>query len=119
VGVAFVGARRGGLHRGPLALGRLAVGTIALGIRVAVRGWCGVAPRYCDRRPGLLLVRVLQRGAQQAERNLDAGTAAMLVAGPDLHRSWRLFGGPPPLLAGARSPSSGPRSSPWPHPPSR
>jgi|HubBroStandDraft_6_1064221.scaffolds.fasta_scaffold199263_1 drug/metabolite transporter (DMT)-like permease len=80
---AFVGIRAAGrlLSPGSLALARLVVGTIALGILVAVRGQ--PLPRRAD-IPGLVTCGLLWFGAynlllNQAERTVDAGTAAMLV----------------------------------------
>jgi drug/metabolite transporter (DMT)-like permease len=80
---AFVGIRAaaGDFTAGSLALGRLAVGTIALGILVAVRGW--VRPSRRDllliAASGLLWFAFYNVALNEAERNLDAGTAAMLV----------------------------------------
>jgi len=80
---AFVGIRAAGrvLSPGSLALARLTVGTIALGILVAVRRQ--PLPRRTD-LPGLVTCGLLWFGAynlllNQAERTVDAGTAAMLV----------------------------------------
>jgi drug/metabolite transporter (DMT)-like permease len=80
---AFVGIRAAGrvLSPGSLALARLVVGSLALGILVAVRRQ--PLPRRAD-IPGLLACGVLWFGAynlllNQAERTIDAGTAAMLV----------------------------------------
>jgi drug/metabolite transporter (DMT)-like permease len=80
---AFVGIRAAGrvLSPGSLALGRLAVGSVALGILTLVRRQ--PLPRRAD-IPGLLLCGVLWFGIynlvlNQAERMVDAGTAAMLV----------------------------------------
>lgn len=103
---AFVGIRAAGadLAPGSIALGRLAVGTLVLGGLVAVRGW--VRP---SRRDVVLVIGV---GAtwfaaynvvlNQAERLVDAGTAAMLVdIGPILIAVFAgvfLGEGFPPLL---------------------
>lgn len=80
---AFVGIRAAGrvLSPGSLALGRLAVGSVALGTLTLVRRQ--PLPRRAD-LPGLLVCGVLWFGAynlvlNQAERMVDAGTAAMLV----------------------------------------
>ena len=80
---AFVGIRAAGraLSAGPLSLSRLLVGSIALGILVAVRR--EAMPPRRDYR-GLLVCGLLWFGAynvllNQAERQVDAGTAAMLV----------------------------------------
>ncbi|HET9345730.1 MAG TPA: DMT family transporter [Candidatus Limnocylindrales bacterium] len=80
---AFVGIRAviDDFAPGSLAVGRLAVGAIALGVLVAVRGF-----RMPSRRDllfivasGLLWFAVYNVALNEAERNLDAGTAAMLV----------------------------------------
>ena len=80
---AFVGIRAAGkvLSPGSLALARLAVGSIALGVLTLVRRQS--MPRRAD-LPGLLLCGLLWFGVynlvlNQAERTVDAGTAAMLV----------------------------------------
>jgi drug/metabolite transporter (DMT)-like permease len=80
---AFVGIRAAGrvLSPGSLALGRLAVGSVALGILTLVRKQ--PLPRRAD-LPGLLVCGLLWFGIynvvlNQAERLVDAGTAAMLV----------------------------------------
>lgn len=80
---AFVGIRAAGrvLSPGSLALARLLVGTVALGVLVAIRRQ--PLPRRAD-IPGLIACGVLWFGAynlllNQAERTVDAGTAAMLV----------------------------------------
>src|SRR4051794_38879629 len=80
---AFVGIRAAGedLTGGALALGRLLVGSVLLGLFVAIRR----APLPGRRDiPGLLLCGVLWFGLynvalNEAERRIDAGTAAMLV----------------------------------------
>ncbi len=80
---AFVGIRAAAqdFAAGPLALGRLAVGAIALGTMVAVRGW--VRPSRRDAvllvAAGLLWFGFYNVALNEAERNVDAGTAAMLV----------------------------------------
>jgi drug/metabolite transporter (DMT)-like permease len=80
---AFVGIRAAGraLSPGSLALARLAVGSIALGTLTLARKQ--PLPRRAD-LPGLLLCGLLWFGVynlvlNQAERMVDAGTAAMLV----------------------------------------
>jgi drug/metabolite transporter (DMT)-like permease len=80
---AFVGIRAAGhdLAAGPLTLARLAVGTLALGALVLARRE-PLPPRHAW--PRLLAVGVLWFGVynlalNQAERSVDAGTAAMLV----------------------------------------
>lgn len=86
---AFVGIRSAGedFSGGALSLGRLVVGSLVLGALVLVR-----RERLPPRRdvPGLLLCGVLWFGIynvalNEAERRVDAGTAAMLVnVGPIL-----------------------------------
>lgn len=80
---AFVGVRAAGrtLSAGPLALGRLTVGCVALGVVVLARR--EPLPRRRD-LPLLLVCGLLWFGAynvllNQAERVVDAGTAAMLI----------------------------------------
>jgi drug/metabolite transporter (DMT)-like permease len=80
---AFVGIRAAGqdLSAGALSLARLLVGSAALGALVAVRG--AKLPPRAD-VPRLVLVGVLWFGVynvalNEAERHVDAGTAAMLV----------------------------------------
>jgi drug/metabolite transporter (DMT)-like permease len=80
---AFVGIRAvaGDFGPGALALGRQAVGTLGLGAMVAVRGW--VRPSARDlalmAAAGLLWFALYNVALNAAERNLDAGTAAMIV----------------------------------------
>jgi drug/metabolite transporter (DMT)-like permease len=80
---AFVGIRAAGEHlsAGSLALGRLGVGSIALGILVLARGW--VRPSNRDLAlivaSGLVWFAFYNVSLNEAERNLDAGTAAMLI----------------------------------------
>jgi drug/metabolite transporter (DMT)-like permease len=80
---AFVGIRAASVDLGPgaLALGRLAVGSIALGIVVAIR-----RPAWPTRRQlvpilvsGVLWFGVYNLALNAAEREVDAGTASMLV----------------------------------------
>ena len=80
---AFVGIRAviDDFSPGSLAVGRLAVGVIALGIVVAIR-----RPAWPSRRDlgfivasGLLWLALYNVTLNAAERNVDAGTAAMLV----------------------------------------
>lgn len=82
-GSAFVGIRAVApdLSPGSLALARLAIGALALGILVALRPW----PRPSRRDAGLIAASGLIWFAaynvvlNEAERNVDAGTASMLV----------------------------------------
>jgi len=106
---AFVGIRAAGedLSPGALSLGRLAVGSALLGVFVLVRR--GTLP---GRRewPGIVVCGVLWFGLynlalNEAERRVDAGTAAMLVnVGPiliALLAGWLLKEGfPRALVAG-------------------
>ena len=86
---AFVGIRAAGeqLSPGPLSLVRLLIGAAALGILLAVRR--DALPSRAD-APGLLVCGLLWFGVynvalNEAERRVDAGTAAMLVnVGPVL-----------------------------------
>lgn len=80
---AFVGIRAASadLSPGALALGRLLVGSIALGVVVAVR-----RPSWPTRRQllpilvsGVLWFGVYNVALNAAERDVDAGTASMLV----------------------------------------
>jgi drug/metabolite transporter (DMT)-like permease len=80
---AFVGIRSAGrdLSPGALSLCRLVVGTLALGAVVALRR--EPLPRRRD-MPGIVLCGILWFGVynvvlNEAERRVDAGTAAMLV----------------------------------------
>ena len=106
---AFVGIRAASvdLSAGALALGRLTVGTIALGVLVAMRGF--VRPSRRDLglivASGLLWFAFYNVVLNEAERNVDAGTAAMLTnTGPILIAIFAGFflheGFPPRLLAG-------------------
>jgi len=80
---AFVGIRAAGraFSPGALALGRLTLGSILLGALLLTRGWT----RAARRDVGLLLIAgLLWFGLysvvlNEAERRVDAGTAAMLV----------------------------------------
>lgn len=80
---AFVGIRAviDDFAPGSLAVGRLAVGSIALGVLVAVRGFRRPARRdlLFIFASGLLWFAVYNVALNEAEHNLDAGTAAMLV----------------------------------------
>lgn len=86
---AFIGIRDVGdqISAGALSFGRLAVGALALGIVVAIRGE-RLPPRSDVGR--LLIVGILWFGVYNvalnaAEREIDAGTAAMLInTGPVL-----------------------------------
>ena len=106
---AFVGIRDlvGTFSPGSIALGRLSVGVLALGLVVWRRGWQPIA-----RRDLLLIVAsgvawfaIYNLALNEAERHVDAGTAAMLTnLGPIfIAISAALFLGealPPRLLAG-------------------
>ena len=80
---AFVGIRAvvDDFAPGSLAVGRLAVGAIALGVLVAVRGFQRPSRRdlVFIIASGLLWFAIYNVALNEAERNLDAGTAAMLV----------------------------------------
>ena len=106
---AFVGIRAAsvGITAGPLALGRLLVGSVALGVLVASRGF--VRPSRRDLALivacGLLWFAFYNVALNEAERNIDAGTASMLTnVGPILVAILAgLFlgeGFPPRLMAG-------------------
>lgn len=80
---AFVGIRAAApdFAAGPLALGRLVVGSLVLGVVMLARSES--LPRRAD-LPGLVLCGVLwfalyNVALNEAERRVDAGTAAMLV----------------------------------------
>ncbi len=86
---AFIGIRDAGdeLSAGALSLGRLVVGSAALGVIVAIRREPLPARRdlpaiaFC----GLLWFGIYNVALNEAERHVDAGTAAMLVnVGPIL-----------------------------------
>jgi drug/metabolite transporter (DMT)-like permease len=80
---AFVGIRAVApdLTPGSIAFGRLLIGSIALGALVAVRPW--VTPTRRELAlivgSGLIWFVVYNLALNEAERNIDAGTAAMLV----------------------------------------
>ena len=106
---AFVGIRAASvdLTAGPLALGRLLVGSLALGVLVLARGV--VRPSRRDFllivASGLLWFAFYNVALNEAERNVDAGTASMLTnVGPILVAVFAgLFlgeGFPPRLMAG-------------------
>jgi drug/metabolite transporter (DMT)-like permease len=80
---AFVGIRAAAtdLSPGSLALGRLTVGSIALGLLVAARGWNRPTRRDAVfiAAFGLVWFAGYNLTLNEAERNVDAGTAAMLV----------------------------------------
>lgn len=80
---AFVGIRAAAvdLTPGSIALGRLVIGSIALGLLVAVRPWTRPAGRDLALIVafGLVWFAVYNLALNEAERNIDAGTAAMLV----------------------------------------
>jgi drug/metabolite transporter (DMT)-like permease len=80
---AFVGIRSAGhaLSPGALALGRLLVGSAVLGVIAAVRREPLPAPRdlVAIALVGLLWLGVYNVTLNEAERRVDAGTAAMLV----------------------------------------
>ncbi|HEX5014759.1 MAG TPA: DMT family transporter [Candidatus Limnocylindrales bacterium] len=106
---AFVGIRAVVDDFGPgsLAVGRLAVGSVALGVLVAIRGWHRPSRRDLAMivGSGLLWFALYNVSLNEAERNLDAATSAMLVnTGPIF---LALFAGlflregfPPRLMAG-------------------
>ncbi len=80
---AFVGIRAAAIDftTGSIALGRLLIGSIALGILVAVRPWTRPTRRELALiiGSGLVWFAVYNLALNEAERNVDAGTAAMLV----------------------------------------
>ena len=80
---AFVGIRAviDDFGPGSLAVGRLAVGSIALGVLVAIRGWHRPSRRDLALivGSGLLWFAIYNVTLNEAERNLDAATSAMLV----------------------------------------
>jgi drug/metabolite transporter (DMT)-like permease len=80
---AFVGIRAvvTDLSPGSIALGRLTVGSIALGILVALRPWHRPSTRVLAliAASGIVWFAFYNLALNEAERNVDAGTAAMLV----------------------------------------
>lgn len=80
---AFVGIRdlAGTFSPGSLALGRLTVGVIALGVFVIRRGWQPVSRRdlWLIVASGVAWFAFYNITLNEAERHVDAGTAAMLV----------------------------------------
>jgi drug/metabolite transporter (DMT)-like permease len=80
---AFVGIRAVAtdLTPGSIALARLLIGSIALGILVAARPWVTPTRRELTLivASGLIWFVVYNLALNEAERNVDAGTAAMLV----------------------------------------
>ena len=66
---------------GPLALGRLAVGAVLLGLFVWRRGWQPIGRRELGlvAVSGVLWFAVYNVALNEAERHIDAGTAAMLI----------------------------------------
>jgi drug/metabolite transporter (DMT)-like permease len=80
---AFVGIRAviDDFGPGSLAVGRLAVGSIALGVLVVIRGWHRPSRRDLALivGSGLLWFAIYNVTLNEAERNLDAATSAMLV----------------------------------------
>ena len=86
---AFVGIRAAGREVGPggLSLIRLIIGAVALGALVAVRREALPPPRDAGRllTCGVLWFGIYNVALNEAERHVDAGTAAMLVnVGPVL-----------------------------------
>jgi drug/metabolite transporter (DMT)-like permease len=80
---AFVGIRAAAadLSPGSIALGRLLVGSAALGVPLALRGWQRPSRRDVAliAGSGLVWFALYNLALNEAERNVDAGTAAMLV----------------------------------------
>jgi drug/metabolite transporter (DMT)-like permease len=80
---AFVGIRAVAtdLTPGSITLGRLLIGSIALGVLVAARPWIRPTRRELALivGSGLIWFVVYNLALNEAERNVDAGTAAMLV----------------------------------------
>jgi drug/metabolite transporter (DMT)-like permease len=86
---AFVGIRAvaDDLSAGSLALGRLVVAAVALGLVVAMRPWRRPARRdlLLIAASGVFWMALYSVALNEAERSVDAGTAAMLVnTGPVL-----------------------------------
>ena len=106
---AFVGIRdvAGTFSPGSIALGRLSVGVVALGLVVWRRGWRPIARRDLALivASGVAWFALYNLALNEAERHVDAGTAAMLTnLGPIFIALFAaLFLGealPPRLLAG-------------------
>lgn len=80
---AFVGIRDlvGVFSPGSIALGRLSVGTLVLGLLVLRRGWQPVARRDLGLivASGIAWFALYNLTLNEAERHVDAGTAAMLT----------------------------------------
>jgi drug/metabolite transporter (DMT)-like permease len=80
---AFVGIRDlvGSFSPGSIALGRLTVGVLALGVLVVRRGWQPVSRRDLALivGSGITWFALYNLTLNEAERHVDAGTAAMLV----------------------------------------
>ena len=80
---AFVGIRAVAvdLTPGSIALGRLLVGAVSLGVLVALRPWVRPTRRELALiiTFGLIWFAAYNLALNEAERNVDAGTAAMLV----------------------------------------
>ncbi len=80
---AFVGIRAAGVDfsPGPIAFGRLAIGVLVLGGLVASRGWVHPSRRAVANIVGVALAWAAAYSVilNQAERLVDAGTAAILV----------------------------------------
>ena len=80
---AFVGIRDlvGVLSPGTIALGRLSVGVVALGLVLWRRGWRPVEPRdlLLIVASGVAWFAIYNVALNEAERHVDAGTAAMLT----------------------------------------
>jgi len=80
---AFVGIRAAATDYSPvaLALGRLVVGALALGVLVAIRGFARPGRRDAAliAGSGIVWFALYMVSLNEAERNIDAGTAAMLT----------------------------------------
>ena len=80
---AFVGIRDlvGVFSPGPIALGRLSVGVLALGIVVWRTGWRPITRRDLTLivASGVAWFAIYNLALNEAERHVDAGTAAMLT----------------------------------------
>jgi drug/metabolite transporter (DMT)-like permease len=106
---AFVGIRDlvGAFSPGSIALGRLSVGTLVLGLLVLRRGWQPVGRRDLALiiGSGITWFALYNLTLNEAERHVDAGTAAMLTnTGPIFIALFAAFflkeGLPPRLWAG-------------------